>query len=121
MLIRMSSIIIAGAMSLVGLGCCIKPPENQASTSTRPGSSERYLRGGSWTGTDAVWTQDGKHILFAGLNGKSSDIYQVAVDGTGITPLTESPYWERTPVPGKNGSFFFLSDQDAPDKEWYFV
>lgn len=49
----------------------------------------------------ARWSPDGSSIVFAnkGVDG-NDDIYVMRADGTGITPVTQTPAWESAPAWG---------------------
>jgi TolB protein len=49
----------------------------------------------------AGWSPDGKSIVFANVGvGGNDDVYVMRADGTGITPVTDTPTWESAPTWG---------------------
>jgi Tol biopolymer transport system component len=58
------------------------------------GSEERPLLETSGTDYDAVWSPDGKSIVFTSERNGSADLFRVGIDGAGLTQLTLDPAYD---------------------------
>src|SRR5262245_18024253 len=60
----------------------------------RDGSGERLLLGSLGMDYDAVWSPDGRSIVFTSDREGSADLFRVTADGTGLERLTDSPAYD---------------------------
>ncbi len=58
------------------------------------GSGERALLGNREMDYDAVWSPDGRSIVFTSERRGSADLYRANADGTNVERLTDSPAYE---------------------------
>jgi len=86
------------------------------------GLGARYLGGGSFHWTQPSFSPDGKKIVFSSLRHKSAEIYTINVDGSNLTRITKTPYWEIRPSFTPDGrSIMFISDKNNYAGEPYLI
>ncbi len=80
------------------------------------------LNADSYSKSWLSFSPDGKKIVFSSLRHKSSDVYIVNVDGSDLTRLTNTKYWEVHPSFTPDGkSILFVSDNDSYVGEPYLI
>ena len=68
------------------------------------------------------FSPDGKRIVFSPFTLKTSDIYIVNVDGSGLKRLTNTKYWEVAPQFTPDGKkIMFMSDKENYAGEIYLI
>jgi Tol biopolymer transport system component len=86
------------------------------------GLGARYLGGGRFSGTHPHYSPDGNRIVFAAIEGASSEIDVLHVNSRKRTRLTTSPYWELAPRFSPDGdSILFLTDRETMDGELWLM
>jgi Tol biopolymer transport system component len=58
-----------------------------------------------------AWSPDGQTVAFIAVNGRRSDLYAVARDGSRLQRLTDDGHDKRTPVFGPGGRIHYLERQ----------
>jgi len=87
----------------------------------KKGLGARYLGGGSGPTALAI-SPDSNNIAFTSLRHKSSEIYVVSRNGSGVKRLTATPYWEIVMFFDPEGeNILFMSDQDNYEGEPYLL
>lgn len=100
--------ILTVAVTFVGLLCAAPPPRKisfaraggvvpgvlQLFISASDGSDEHLLLAAPHDDYDAVWSPDGKSIVFTSDRNGSGDLFRVNVDGSGLTQLTSDAAYD---------------------------
>lgn len=114
----MKTLLLTLAVLMLTVPCS---SQTEASYDPSEGFGKAYLRGASFGRSHPSFDQTGERIVFASLRHESSEIYVMDRDGSGLTRLTHTPYWERSPrfVPG--GRILFYSDEEDRSGEPYVM
>ncbi|MHC4721370.1 MAG: DUF5050 domain-containing protein [Planctomycetota bacterium] len=88
----------------------------------KKGLGSRYLGGGTFAFTHPSFSPDSTKIVFSSLRHESAEIYIADCDGSNLTRLTDTPYWEVAPSFTPDGeNIIFLSDKDNYAGEPYLI
>ncbi|MFN2216131.1 MAG: NBR1-Ig-like domain-containing protein [Anaerolineales bacterium] len=72
---------------------------------------------------DPKWSPDGQQIVFSAdiENNGNSDIYLVNVDGSGLTQLTNNPFYEGSPAWSPDGQRIVFTAAEVNNKDLYIM
>ena len=67
------------------------------------------------------WSPDGSAIVFSASQGENLDLYKINLDGSELTPLTQTNYNEKHPAISPDGSKLVFSSNQAGTYDLFLV
>ena len=87
-------------------------------TAWADGSAQDSVTGGSQFHGNPTWSPDGTRIAFVRNDGYSLDIFVMRVDGSGVTRLTTSDYYQQSAKPAWSPDGAKIALQSDRDGNW---